>query len=58
MARLFNYFQKERSKERNQKKEKQTKEESNETQTSQDNADAIMSPSTSFYAVSAFILIS
>lgn len=57
MAHLFNYFQKEHSKERNKKKEKQPKEENNETQTSQDNVDVITSPSMSFYAVSAFILM-
>lgn len=57
MVRLFNDFQKERSKESKKKKEKEIKEERNETQTSQDNVD-VTSPSTSFYAVSAFILIS
>lgn len=55
MARLFD-FQKVHSKER--KKKNQRKEERNETQTSQNNVDVITSPSTSFYAVSAFILIS
>lgn len=57
MVCLFNDFQKERSKERKKKKEKESKEERNETQISQDNVD-VTSPSTSFYAVSAFILIS
>lgn len=58
MDRLFNDFQKERSKERKKNKEKQSKEEGNETQMPQDKVDEITSPSPSFYAVSAFILIS
>lgn len=57
MVCLFNDFQKERSKKSKKKKEKEIKEERSETQTSQDNVD-VTSPSTSFYAVSAFILIS
>lgn len=44
-------FQKEHS-----KKEKQSKQEKGDTQTTQDRADVISSPSTSFYAVRSFVL--